>query len=158
MRISMPSTQNHAQTIEQTRRAAEAEAEQRWVPKTRGTAAEWTARLQSEVAAGRTEVERTMVAEITRVRVEAAQAAAEAAARARHDADAEAEQRWAPKVDAVRAEWTARLQSEVAVARSEVERAMITESMRVRVEAEQAAAEIRRSCAPRDGTGAAAGA
>ena len=134
-------TQNHAQTLEQARRAADAEAEQRWVPKLEAVHAEWTARLQSEVAAARLEVERTMVAEITRVRVEAAQAAAEAAARARHDADAEAEQRWAPKVDAVRAEWTARLQSEVAVARAEVERAMITESMRVRVEAEQAAAE-----------------
>ncbi len=134
-------TQTHAQTVEQARRAADAEAEQRWVPKLDALHAEWTARLESEVAAARTEVERTMMVEITRVRVEAAQAAAEAAARARHDADAEAEQRWAPKVDAVRAEWTARLQSEVAVARSEVERAMITESMRVRVEAEQAAAE-----------------
>lgn len=133
--------QTHAQTLEEARRAADAEAEQRWVPKLEAQQAEWTARLQAEVAAARTEVERTMVAEITRVRVEAAQAAAEAAARARHDADAEAEQRWAPKVEAVRVELAARIESEVAAARSETERRMVAESMRVRVEAEQAAAE-----------------
>jgi chemotaxis protein histidine kinase CheA len=133
--------QTHAQTLEEARRAADAEAEQRWEPKLEAQQAEWTARLQAEVAAARTEVERTMVAEITRVRVEAAQAAAEAAARARHDADAEAEQRWAPKVEAVRVELAARIESEVAAARSETERRMVAESMRVRVEAEQAAAE-----------------
>jgi len=133
--------QTHAQTLEEARRAADAEAEQRWAPKLEAQQAEWTARLQAEVAAARTEVERTMVAEITRVRVEAAQAAAEAAARARHDADAEAEQRWAPKVEAVRVELAARIESEVAAARSETERRMVAESMRVRVEAEQAAAE-----------------
>lgn len=134
-------TQNHDQTLERARRDGEAEAEQRWAPKLDALRAEWTARLQDEVAAARSEVERAMAGEVTRVRVEAAQAAAEAASRARQNAEAEAEQRWAPKVEALRAEWTARLQSEVAAARSEVERTMVAESMRMRVEAEQAAAE-----------------
>lgn len=56
-------------------------------------------------------------------------------------AETEAEQRWAAKVEAVRAEWTARLDSEVAAARSEAERRTIAEATRVRMEAEQAAAE-----------------
>ena len=73
--------------------------------------AEWTARLQSEIATARAE------------------------------AEADAEQRWVSKVEALRAEWTARLQSEIATTRSEVERTMVAETMRVRVEAEQAAAE-----------------
>jgi GAF domain-containing protein len=132
---------NYEQTLEQARRAADAEAEQRSASKMDALRTQWTAQLQTDVAAARAEVERAMAGELTRVRVEAAQAAAEAALRARHDAEAEAEQRWAPKVEALRAEWTARLQSEVATARSEVERAMVAETMRVRVEAEQAAAE-----------------
>jgi len=133
--------QHHEQTIVQARGAADAEAEQRWTAKLDAQQSEWAAQLQSEVAAARSEVERTMVAEAMRTRLETAQAAAESIAQARRAADAEAEQRWASKVEALRAEWTARLQAEVATARSEVERAMVTESMRVRVEAEQAAAE-----------------
>lgn len=65
----------------------------------------------------------------------------DAVAAARRQAEAEAEQRWASKVEAVRAEWSSRLESEVASARSEAERRMVAESMRLRVEAEQAAAE-----------------
>ena len=66
---------------------------------------------------------------------------AEALAEAQRAAEAEAEQRWATKVEAVRAEWTARLDSEVAAARSEAERRTIAEATRIRMEAEQAAAE-----------------
>lgn len=60
---------------------------------------------------------------------------------ARREAEAQAEQQWAGRLESVRADWTARLQSEVAVARTEVERRMVADSMRARVEAEQAAAE-----------------
>ena len=60
---------------------------------------------------------------------------------ARREAEAQAEQRWSAKVEAVRAEWTARLESEVSTARVEAERRMVAEAMRLRVEAEQAAAE-----------------
>jgi hypothetical protein len=60
---------------------------------------------------------------------------------ARRTAEAEAEQRWAPRVEAVRTEWTTRLESEIASVRSEAERRMVAEAMRLRVEAEQAAAE-----------------
>jgi hypothetical protein len=59
---------------------------------------------------------------------------------ARRTAEIEAEQRWAARVDAVRSEWTARLESEVASARGEAERRMVAESMRLRVEGEQATA------------------
>jgi hypothetical protein len=59
----------------------------------------------------------------------------------RRTAEADAEQRWAARVEAVRAEWVARLESEVGAARAEAERRMVAESMRLRVEAEQAAAE-----------------
>src|SRR5688572_17382732 len=64
-----------------------------------------------------------------------------AIADARQHAQTEAEERWASKLDDVRTEWGARLQSEVAAARSEVEQQMVAESTRVRLEAEQAAAE-----------------
>jgi hypothetical protein len=134
-------SQNYEQTLQQVRQAVEVEAEERSGSKVDALQKEWAARLQCEVAAARSEVERGMAGEITRIRVEAAQAAAEAAARARHDAESEAEQRWMPRLDAVQAEWAARLRSELAAARSEFDRAMVTESMRFRVEAEQAAAE-----------------
>lgn len=60
---------------------------------------------------------------------------------ARRAAEAEAEQRWAPRVEAVRTEWTTRLESEIGAVRAEAERRMVAEAMRLRVEAEQAAAE-----------------
>lgn len=56
-------------------------------------------------------------------------------------AEAEAERRWTTTLEKERADWNARLQSEVSSARSEVERTMVAESIRARVEAEQAAAE-----------------
>ena len=78
--------QTHEQTLEQTRGAPRMpKPSSDGPPKLEAAAREWAARLQAEVAAARTEVERTMVAESMRVRVEAEQAAAEAAARARRE-------------------------------------------------------------------------
>src|SRR5215208_4533322 len=66
---------------------------------------------------------------------------AQALEQVRRDASAEAEERYATRLDAAQAEWTARLQSEVQAARAEIDRTMIAEAMRGRVEAEQAAAD-----------------
>ncbi len=66
--------------LDGARRAAEAEAEQRWSAKVDEVRSEWTARLESEVSTARTEAERRMVAETMRLRVEAEQAAAESTA------------------------------------------------------------------------------
>ena len=66
---------------------------------------------------------------------------AQALAETERTAERQAEQRWAAKLDAVRAEWSARLESEVSAARSEAERRMVAEATRVRMEAEQSAAE-----------------
>ncbi len=57
----------------------------------------------------------------------------------RQRADADAEQRWASKLDAIHAQWGTRLQSEVAAARADVERALGEAVSRARSEAEQAA-------------------
>jgi hypothetical protein len=66
---------------------------------------------------------------------------AQALADAQRAAEIQAEQRWAAKVEAVRAEWTARLDSEVTAARTEAERRAIAEATRIRMDAEQSAAE-----------------
>src|SRR5688572_25636635 len=60
---------------------------------------------------------------------------------ARRAAEADGEQRWSARVEEVRHEWTARLESEIAAVRADAERRMGAESTRLRVEAEQAAAE-----------------
>lgn len=65
----------------------------------------------------------------------------EALEAARREAAVQAEQQWAGRLEAVRADWSARLQNEVTAARTEVERSMVADSMRARVDAEQAAAE-----------------
>jgi len=54
-------------------------------------------------------------------------------------ADEDAEQRWAGKLDAVHAQWGSRLETEIATARADVERALAGEATRARMEAEQAA-------------------
>jgi hypothetical protein len=61
----------------------------------------------------------------------------DAVARARQDAEAEADERWGSKVDAVRIEWSARLESEVAAARAEAEERLAAETTRVRTESEE---------------------
>jgi hypothetical protein len=61
----------------------------------------------------------------------------EAIARARKDAEAEADERWGPKVDAVRTELSARRESEMAAARAEAEERLVAETTRVRAESEE---------------------
>jgi len=65
---------------------------------------------------------------------------AEEVARAREEAAAEAEQLWAAKVEAVKSEWAARLESEAAAVRAEAEKRLVEETMRIRSEADQAVA------------------
>lgn len=76
---------SHEQALEEARREADAQAEQQWAGRLESVRADWTARLQSEVTAARTEVERRMVADSTRARVEAEQSAAESAAALRRE-------------------------------------------------------------------------
>jgi GAF domain-containing protein len=74
-----------------------------------------------------------------------ADAKRDAAAEAKRDAAAEAERAAALRIETLkselRAEWTARLEKEVAAARAEAERRLVAETMKARVEAEQQAAE-----------------
>ena len=65
----------------------------------------------------------------------------EAIEAARRTAQNEAEQEWAVRVEAMKAEWTARLDAEVKAVREESERRVQAESARLRAEAEQAATE-----------------
>src|SRR4051794_21758519 len=58
---------------------------------------------------------------------------------ARQAAEAEAEDRCAARLDVVRAEFNTRLETAVASARAEAERASAADAVRVRREAEQAA-------------------
>ncbi len=60
---------SHEHALAELRRTAEADAERRWAAKLETARAEWNARLQSEVAAARSEVERTMD-EIARLKAE----------------------------------------------------------------------------------------
>ena len=59
----------------------------------------------------------------------------------RQRAETDADQRWSAKLDALHAQWGSRLESEVAAARGEVERALNEAVTRARGEAEQAAAQ-----------------
>ena len=137
-------TETHEHAIENARRQVEAEAEQRWLSKLGEVHAEWTARLQSAVAAARSDVEQQMAAESTRVRREAEQAAAEAAAQARRELDeAVSTERTRAQAD------LERMQAKAAgEARRQLDEAVSTERTRaqgelIRVQAE-AAAQARR--------------
>jgi hypothetical protein len=79
-------TTRHQDEVEAARRAAEADAEQRWSARVDAVRAEWTARLESEVAVVRADAERRMVAEAMRLRADAEQAAAETVERVRAEA------------------------------------------------------------------------
>ena len=70
----------HREELDGARRAAEAEAEQRWSSKVEDVRAEWNGRLEAEVSAARAEAERRIAVESTRLRAEVEQAAASAAA------------------------------------------------------------------------------
>jgi chemotaxis protein histidine kinase CheA len=80
---AMAATQTLA--VEQARKAAETEAEQKWAAQLEALRHEGTARLESEVATLKAEADRTLIAETTRARSEAQQAAAESAAAARRE-------------------------------------------------------------------------
>jgi hypothetical protein len=62
---------------------------------------------------------------------------------ARRNAALEADQRWAAKTESLKAEWAARLDSELAAARAEAERRLVAEAARLRTETEHATAKIR---------------
>ena len=136
-------TESHGQAIDRARQAAEAEAEQKYSTSLQAAREELTARLEAEVAAARKEAD-AIHAEMN-VRLEQEVGAARAETQAVRDeltasfhgdlAAARAES------EAARADFDSRLQNEVAAVRSEVERTMIADSMRARVEAEQSAAD-----------------
>lgn len=93
--------------------------------------------LRTAIDAIRSRVQAELDAQLAAIAEQHSQALEEA----ERTAEKQAEQRWAAKVEAVRAEWSARLESEVNAARAEAERRMVAEATRVRMEAEQAAAE-----------------
>jgi chemotaxis protein histidine kinase CheA len=106
-----------------------------------GFRARFQAELEAQLAGLTDGHEQALAAARRTAYAEAEQRWAARLEEARLAAAAEAEQRSGAKLEALRTQWTAKLQAEVAAARSEVERTMVAESMRVRVEAEQAAAE-----------------
>src|SRR3954468_4068422 len=79
--------ESHARALEQARKAADAEAEDRCAARLEVVRGEWNARLESAVANARAEAERAGAAETTQVRLAGEQAAAESAATARRDAE-----------------------------------------------------------------------
>lgn len=117
---------SHEQALEEARREADAQAEQQWAGRLESVRADWTARLQSEVTAARTEVERRMVADSTRARVEAEQSAAESAATLRR----ETEQAFAVE--------RARAQEEIDAERARAQRAQADASAALDAERERA--------------------
>lgn len=127
---SLAETHEHA--LEGVRRAAAVEAEQQWTSRLDEAREEWNTRRQSEVAAARAEVERTMAAESTSARLEAEQAAADAAVNARRELD-----------EAVSAERT-RAQADLERAQAERERAHADQE-RARGELERAQADRERA-------------
>jgi hypothetical protein len=98
---------SHDRALDEARRAAEAESEQRWAAKLESVREDWDTRLQAEVAAARGEVERQMVADAMRTRIDAEQAAAETNAALRREmqqAVAEERARTAAQAAAIEAE------------------------------------------------------
>ena len=164
-------TETHEREIENARRQVESDTAQRWRSKLDDVRTEWDARLQSEVAATRSDVQRQMVDESTRLRLEAEQAAAEAAARARSELDeAVSTERTRAQADLERAQAEAaeevhrqldeavstertraqadleRVQAEaVAEARRELDEAVSTERTRAQADLERAQAERERA-------------
>ena len=120
-------TEQQDQAVEAARRAAEADAGERWTAKLEEARHEWTATLEAQVAAARAEAEQRFLAELARVRADSERAATEAAAQAAGRARKEAEDA------AGRA---------AAEARAQAERATADALARVRLEAEQAAEEL----------------
>ena len=130
-------TETHEREIESARRQVESDTAQRWRSKLDDVRTEWEARLQSEVAATRSDVQGQMVAESTRLRLEAEQAAAEAAARARRELDeAVSTERTRAQADLERAQ--AKAAEEV---RRQLDEAVSSERTRAQTDLERVRAE-----------------
>jgi hypothetical protein len=121
--------QTHSAALEEARRAAGAEAERRWSAKLDETRREWDARLTTELAAARAEVERAS-AEVQHVRDETERLTAEASSQLRRELD-----------DAVAAE-RARAQADLERAHAERERAQ--------ADLERAYADVQRAQSDRE--------
>ena len=127
-------TTRHAEEVESVRRAAEADAEQRWSARVEEVRNEWTARLESETANVRADAERRVVAESTRLRVEAEQAAAEKATAQREELErALGEER--ARAEQERAAERSRLEEQFAAERSRLEAQAAAEHARLEQEA-----------------------
>jgi hypothetical protein len=127
----------HAEVAQVTTRYAEEretarrENEALWVGKLEAVRQEWHGRLQAGLADAAADAERRLAAEAQRAHHEIeslTKAAADAADRHRKD------------IEAVRAEWQGRLQAGMADAAADAERRLITETDRIRREADEAAA------------------
>ena len=93
--------------------------------------------VRSAINAIRTKLQSELDAELSAL----GQKQADAVAEARRAAEAAAEQQWKAQVDAVREEWSAKLEAEIRTAREEAERRLTAESERLRGEAERTAAQ-----------------
>jgi hypothetical protein len=80
------------EVIEAERRAADAEAHERWSVQLEQVRADWASRLETELAAAAADADRRTVAECTRARLETEQGAAESIARIKQQAAADIEQ------------------------------------------------------------------
>lgn len=117
---------------EEERESARRENEAQWVARLDAVREEWNGRLQTTLADAAAETERRLAGEAERGRVEIeslTKAAADAADRHRKE------------IEAVREEWQGRLQAGIADASADAERRLMTETDRIRREAESAAAE-----------------
>ena len=121
--------QTHTAALEEARRSAEAEAERRWTAKLDESRREWAARLTTELAAARAEVE-SASAEVQHVRAETERLTAEASSQLRRELD-----------DAVAAE-RARAQADLERAHAERERAQ--------ADLERAYADVQRAQSDRE--------
>jgi hypothetical protein len=129
--------ESHVQALQETRRRADAEAEQRWSQKLDAIHAQWGTRLESEVTAARADVERALAEAVSRARTEAEQAAAHAAAQARRELE-----------DAVETE-RARVQADLERAHAERERAH-ADLQRAQADLQRAQADLERAQADRE--------
>ena len=101
--------------VEAARRAADADAHERWSIQLEQVRADWQSRLETELAAAAADADRRTVAECTRARLETEQGAAESIARIRQQAAADLERARAD-ADTLIAEERQRAQTEIASA------------------------------------------
>ena len=79
------------EAVEAARRAADAEAHERWAVQLEQVRADWASRLETELAAAAAEADRRTVAECTRARLETEQTAAESIAQIKQQSAADIE-------------------------------------------------------------------